>query len=185
MKLYLLLLGAETPGRNIEQHDFFFGIADSLKDLVTEVKSFWPDAGNSLHIDGWREVTKVDNCAIRVVLKNDEVPVSLKKLFFLNLGGYTSGILEEQHYTVLTVQESRMLAIQAARKSVFFKTNSLKGVATAHIDEKYGVDVDNIYQIEELLLPAFKEKYRLAISEGAELREDEIHLGYFKLDKLK
>jgi hypothetical protein len=31
MKLYLLLLGAEAPGRSIQQHDYFFGIADSLK----------------------------------------------------------------------------------------------------------------------------------------------------------
>ncbi|WPU91542.1 DUF1543 domain-containing protein [Mucilaginibacter sabulilitoris] len=184
MKLYLILLGAEAPGRNVEQHDYFFGIADSLKDLVPEVKSFWPEAGNSLHIDGWREVTSVDNWAIRVVPQNDERPVSANKLFFLNLGGYTGGKLEEQHDTVLTVQGNRALAIQAARESSFFKTNSLKGTATAHIDEKYGVDVDNIYRIEELPSPVFKEKYRLVISEGAALPADKIHLGYFKLDKI-
>lgn len=185
MKLYLLLLGAEVPGRNIEQHDYFFGIADRLADLVPAVKSFWPEASNSLHIDGWREVTKVDSYAIRVVPRHDEAPMAVKKLFFLNLGGYTSGELEEQHYTLLTVQDNRTLAIQAAKKSIFFKTNSLKGIATSHIDEKYGVDVDNIYQIDDLLLPVFKEKYRITISDGTELPENEIHLGYFKLDKIK
>ncbi|MBB6107718.1 protein of unknown function [Mucilaginibacter lappiensis] len=185
MKLYLLLLGAEAPGRNIEQHDYFFGIADHLAELVPAVKTFWPEAGNSLHIDGWREVTKVDNSSIRVELQSDEAPIALKKLFFLNLGGYTSGKLEEQHYTLLTVQENRTKAIQAAKTSVFFKTNSLKGIATSHIDEKYGVDVDNIYQIEDLLLPVFKEKYRIVISDDTELSGDEIHLGYFKLDKIK
>jgi len=185
MKLYLLLLGAEVPARNVEQHDYFFGIAGSLKELVPEIRAFWSGASNSLHIDGWREVSKVDDWEIRVVLQNDNAPVSSKKLFFINLGGYTSGKLEEQHYTILTVQDNRALAIQAAKKNVFFKTNSLKGIAAAHIDEKYGIDIDSVNQIEELLSPVFKEKYRLVISEGAELPEDEIHLGYFKLDKLK
>jgi len=185
MKLYLLLLGAEVPGRNVEQHDYFFGIAGSLKELVPEIRAFWPGAGNSLHIDGWREVCKVDNWEIRVVLQNDNAPVSSKKLFFINLGGYTRGKLEEQHYTILIVQDNRALAIQAAKKNIFFKTNSLKGIATAHVDEKYGIDIDSVDQIEELLSPVFKEKYRLVISEGSELQEDEIQLGYFKLDKLK
>jgi len=185
MRLYLILLGAETPGRLVEQHDYFFGIADNLADLVPELKAFWPEAGSTLHIDGWREVTKVDDCAIRVVPLPAEIPASAKKLFFLNLGGYTSGKLEEQHYIVLTVQESRALAISNAKSNLFFKTNSLKGIATSHIDEKYGVDVDGIHRVEDLLKPVFKEKYRIVIEDGADLPEDEIHLGYFKLDSIK
>jgi len=85
MKLYLLLLGAEVPGRSIEQHDYFFGIADNLKDLVEEVRAFWPEAGNSLHIDGWREMTRIDNYAITVVQHTDETPPSANKLFFFKL----------------------------------------------------------------------------------------------------
>lgn len=185
MKLFLLLLGAEAPGRVVEQHDYFFGVADNLKDLVPEIGAFWPEAGNSLHIDGWREVSKVDNFAVQVVPQSGDAPSSANKLFFLNLGGYTSGKLEEQHYIVLTVQDSRALAVQSAKKSVFFKTNSLKGIATAHIDEKYGVDVDSVHQVEELLSPTIKAKYQIVIADGANLPEDEIHLGYFKLDKIK
>jgi len=185
MKLFLLLLGAEAPGRVVEQHDYFFGIVDNLKDLVLEIRSFWPEAGNTLHINGWREVTMVDNFSVQVVPQSDDAPPSANKLFFLNLGGYTSGKLEEQHYIVLTVQDSRALAVQAAKKNLFFKTNSLKGIATAHIDEKYGVDIDSIHQVEELLSPTIKAKYRIVIADGPNLPEDEIHLGYFKLDKIK
>jgi hypothetical protein len=185
MKLYLLLLGAEAPGRVVEQHDYFFGIAESLPGLLTEVRAFWPESGDSLHIDGWREVTKVDDFAVRVVPSNDESPASINKLFFLNLGGYTRGKLEEQHYTILTVQNSRLAAIQSAKKSLFFKTNSLKGIATAHIDEKYGVDVDSVHHIEDLISPALKAQYRIVFGDGTGMPEDEIHLGYFKLDRLK
>lgn len=185
MKLYLLLLGAEVPGRVVEQHDYFFGIAENLLDLVPEVREFWPEAGSSLHIDGWREVTKVDDFTVQVLPLHDDNPASVKKLFFLNLGGYTSGKLEEQHYTVLTVQHSRLDAIQSAKKSLFFKTSSLKGIATAHIDEKYGIDVDSVHHIEDLISPALKSQYRIVFGDGKDMPEDEIHLGYFKLDKLK
>ena len=185
MKLYLLLLGAEAPGRVVEQHDYFFGIAENLAALVPEVKAFWPEAGASLHLDGWREVTRVDGCGVRVVSHSDGNPASHLKLFFLNLGDYTTGILEEQHYTLLTLQENRLKAVQAAKNKLFFQTNSLKGIATAHIDEKYGVDVDNVHHIEDLLSPELKAKYRIVFEEGTNLPEDKIHLGFFKLDKIK
>ncbi|MCX2474784.1 DUF1543 domain-containing protein [Pedobacter sp. MC2016-05] len=182
-KLYMLLLGSKAPKRNVEQHDYFFGIATSLKELVPEIKAFWPEAGNSIHIDGWREVNQVDGFRIEVkprTAKNSSTP---HKLFFINLGGYQSGKLEEQHYIVLGVQDDRASAIQDAKKTVFFKTNSVKG-ANSHIDEKYGIDIDDIYRVEDILSPQHKEKYHIEIIPDATLPDDEIHLGYFKLDKI-
>ena len=201
-KLFMLLLGSKAPKRNVEQHDYFFGIANSLKELVPQIKAFWPEAGNSIHIDGWREVNRVDDYEIRVVLKSNGaagvtddadltidadstrefIPVA-KKLFFINLGGYQANKLEEQHYVILTVQDDRAQAVQSSKKTVFFKTNSIKG-ANSHIDEKYGIDVDDIYRIEEILDESQKELYSIVITPSSALPEDEIHLGYFKLDKL-
>lgn len=183
LKLFMLLLGSKAPARNVEQHDYFFGIARSLKELVPEIKAFWPEAGNSIHVDGWREVNTVNGYQINVQLKEDITDPSLNKLFFINLGGYQSGILEEQHYIILTVQENRAIAVNEAKKTAFFKSNSIKG-ARSHIDEKYGIDVDDIYQIEDILSPLQKDNYQLVITPSAGLPEDEIHLGYFKLDKL-
>lgn len=179
----MLLLGSKAPKRNIEQHDFFFGIATSLKELVPEIKAFWPEAGNSIHLDGWREVKTVDGFQIIVQPKEEATDPSQRKLFFINLGGYQANKLEEQHYIVLTVQDDRALAIQDAKKTAFFKANSIKG-ANSHIDEKYGIDVDDIYRIEDILSPAYKEKYHIMITPADGLVEDKIHLGYFKLDKL-
>ncbi|MDO7744990.1 MAG: DUF1543 domain-containing protein [Pedobacter sp.] len=190
-KLFMLLLGSKAPKRNVEQHDYFFGIANSLKELVPQIKAFWPEAGNSIHIDGWREVNRVDDYEISVMLKSNEgagvttdgfTPVD-KKLFFINLGGYQANKLEEQHYVILTVQDDRSQAVQSSKKTVFFKTNSIKG-ANSHIDEKYGIDVDDIYRIEEILDESQKELYKIVITPSSALPEDEIHLGYFKLDKL-
>lgn len=183
-KLYLVLLGSKAARRNVEQHDYFFGIGSSLKDLVPQMKAFWPEAGASLHVDGWREVTAVDGYSVEVKEKNNGSATSGPQLFFINLGGYLSGKLIEQHHIILSVKDNRAMAIQDAKKTVFYKTNSIKG-ANSHIDEKYGVDVDDIYKIEEILDPALKSKFVIEITPAEGLEEDIIELGYFKLDKLK
>ena len=115
-KLFLLLLGSKAPGRNVEKHDYFFGIANNLKELIPAVKIFWPEAGNTIHLDGGREVNNVERYAIKVVLKEKTSEPSIKKLFFINLGGYQTGKLEEQHYTLLTVQEDRGAGCSARQK---------------------------------------------------------------------
>ena len=178
----MLLLGSKAPQRNVEQHDYFFGIASRIGELVPEIKAFWPEAGNSIHVDGWREINQVDGYQISVAARSED-HIAAKKLFFINLGGYQATKLEEQHYIVLTVQDDRATATQHAKKTIFFKSNSIKG-ARSHIDEKYGIDVDDIYQIEDILAPVFKERYHILIEPIDQLQEDEIHLGYFKLDKL-
>jgi len=182
-KLYMLLLGSKAPKRNVEQHDYFFGIANSLKELVPKIKAFWPEAGNSIHVDGWREVNYVNGYQVKVVEKSENTVISDRKLFFINLGGYQSGKLEEQHYIVLSVHDNRANAVSDAKKTVFFKTTSIKG-ANSHVDEKYGIDVDDIYRIEDILDPQQKEKYHILIEQAPDIPEDEVHLGYFKLDKL-
>lgn len=183
LKLFMVLLGSKAPKRNVEQHDYFFGIGTSIKELVPEMKAFWPEAGASLHIDGWREVTNVDGHAITVISRLDTLKDTQQKLFFINLGGYQSNKLSEQHYTVLTVQIDRAVAVQESKKTIFYKTNTLKG-ANSHIDEKYGIDVDDIYKVEEILSSSFKEKYHIQIEPAPGLPEDEIILGYFRIDKL-
>ncbi len=184
-KLFMVLLGSKAKQRNVEQHDYFFGIAHSLKELVPQMKAFWPEAGASLHVDGWREVSVVDGYAISIVPKEEysKTNGNTYKLFFINLGGYQSDKLEEQHYTVLTVQRDRVKAIQESKKTIFFKTNSIKG-ANSHIDEKYGIDVDEVYKIEEILTSQLKKLYHIQITHGVDLQEDRVHLGYFKLDKI-
>lgn len=183
-KLFMVLLGSKAPERNVEQHDYFFGIAGSLAELVPQLKAFWPEAGSSLHIDGWREVNLVDGYQITVTEKTQNPVNSINKLFFINLGGYQRGKLEEQHYTVLCVKPDKAQAIQDSKKTIFFKSNTIKG-ANSHIDEKYGIDVDDVYRLEDILNTDLKARYHIQISPaGDDVTEDHVHLGYFKLDKI-
>ena len=69
LKLYMVLLGANPKGRVVEQHDYFFRIANNLKDLVPAIRQSWPEAKNTIHVDGWREVTTVNGFTIKVVQK--------------------------------------------------------------------------------------------------------------------
>src|SRR4051812_36609349 len=112
LKLYMLLLGSKAPGRHVEQHDFFFGVATDLKELVPDIKKFWRGAAANIHIDGWREVNHVDGYQIKVMLKDNATTTYAEKLFFINLGGYVSGRLEEQHHVILSVNKDRAQAIQ-------------------------------------------------------------------------
>ena len=178
-KLYMLLIGASPPERNIEQHDVFFGIGDSIKDLVAEVEAFWP-GNNKLHFDAWREVTSVNGYKVEVVLKNESNQNSPFKLFFINLGGYKQNEFEEFHYKMIIAATDKAAAVSISKQTAFFKHTGFKG-ATAHVDDKFGVDVDDIYEITDILPPAAKEKYSILVTPRDSLAEDEMNLGYFKL----
>lgn len=182
----MVLLGSKAEGRNVEQHDFFFGVASSLAELVPQLYAFWPEAGKSLHIDGWREVTAVEGYKVDVYLKMGDEPSPEQRLFFINLGGYTAGRLEEQHYTLLSVCVDKAEATQQAKKAAFFKQASVVGVkgANAHIDEKYGIDVDEIHRIEDIWHPQLVQNYGIRLMKSENLAADKIHLGYFRLDRL-
>jgi hypothetical protein len=39
--LFSILLGCKPKGRNVEQHDVFFGVANQLDDLSDTIKEFW------------------------------------------------------------------------------------------------------------------------------------------------
>lgn len=179
------MLGCRPPGRHIEQHDIFFAIGESLKQIVPEIKKFWPEAKNKIHIDAWREITNVEGYQVNIVEKQFEIrPPSKHKLFFVNLGGYQANKFEEQHYVVLTVKGDKSLAFKQAKQTLFYQTNHIPG-GTSHIDDRYGIDVDDLYEIEDILPAEQKEKYSISIVATEGLAEDELHLGYLKLSLLK
>ena len=69
MKLFMLLLGCKPGRRNTEQHDIFFGIAETLRDLVPSIIEVWPEAKGKIHIDAWREVNYVAQYEVKVLIK--------------------------------------------------------------------------------------------------------------------
>jgi hypothetical protein len=185
-KLFMVLLGCRPKGRYTEQHDVFFAIGQTVKDLVPEIIASWPEAKGVIHIDAWREVTSIGEYKIEVQPYNLQQAVSNEmkpKIFFINLGGYRRNEFDEFHYKMLVVGLNKNSAIQQAKETAFYKHTGFKG-APGHIDDKYGIDVDDLYEIKDILPLAATKKYSITISPSTEVKEDEIHLGYFKLDKL-
>ena len=178
--LFMLLLGGKPKGRHTEQHDVFFGIGSTLSDLLPQINAFWPDV--KLHIDAWRQVTSVDGHGVTIHRRAPDAMSSSdgSRLFFINLGGYQKNKFEEQHYFVLTVQPDKAAAIAASKTTDFFKTDHF----STHVDDKYGIDVDDLFQIEELLTEDEKDLYQIVITAGEPVSPDIFHLGYTKLSML-
>ena len=179
-KLFMLLIGATPPGRHTEQHDVFFGIGESIRDILPQVLAFWPEAKKGLHLDAWREVTLVNGFRVEVI--DQPGHTSNTQLFFINLGGYKPGEFEEFHYKIIVAEPGKGEAVSLAKQTAFYRHTGFKG-ANAHIDDKFGVDVDDIFAIRDILPPGTKERYSLQIEPAfPHAKEDPIHLCYFKLD---
>lgn len=186
--LYMLLVGCKPSGRHTEQHDVLFAVGGSLSDLIPSIQQFWPEARGKVHIDAWREVRSVDGYAVKVQPRPanpatpDPAPGS-PRLYFINLGGYKQGEFEEFHYKIVVAATDKGVAIKKAKETAFYKHTGFKG-ATSHIDDKYGIDVDDIYELADVLAPDIKQQYTITLEPATHLPEDPMHLGYVQLSKL-
>lgn len=183
MKLFYIILGATPKGRNIEQHDVFFGIAENLKDLVPDMKDFWKEAEGKIHLDCHQEVKFADGYEVKIVEKTDRT--SEDQLYFLNLGGYKKGFFEEFHEQHLMVGKSMGEIIKRAKATEFYETMGFEG-AVSHVDDKHGVDIDDIFNVNDILPEKMKEKYSIILTKSdAEDQKNPMGLGYLKIDKIQ
>ena len=176
----MVVTGCRPKGRNIEQHDIFFGIGTRLKDLIPAIKRSWGDG--TVHIDSWREVCFVNGYKVLIAPKGTTpspgIDDTARKLYFINLGGYKPDDMEEYHYKIVVAAADKGEAVRMSKQTAFYIHTGFKG-ATSHVDDKYGIDVDDTYEIEDLLSEQDKAMYciNLAPGEGT----DELHIGYLKL----
>jgi len=184
--LFMVLLGCKPTGRFTEQHDIYFDIGTDLKSLVPHIRDYWPEGGEKLHIDAWRQVTQVDSFRVDVILRSaTDNTTTGQRLFFINLGGYKPDEFDEFHYKMIIAAPDKGVAVRKAKESAFYRHTGFTG-AESHIDDKYGVDVDDIYDIQDILPEAVKASHCLRLTDTAGSdREDPIRLGYFQLHKLE
>ncbi|MGY3055035.1 hypothetical protein ACVWYG_003246 [Pedobacter sp. UYEF25] len=181
-KLYMMMLGCTPKGRLTEQHDVFFGIAESLIQLVSSMHAFWPEANGKIHIDAWQQVTTVDGYDVKVVAATEEV-INETQLFFINLGGYIKNVFDEAHFKMLLAAPTKADAIKQAKETNFYKNVGFSG-AVSHIDDKHGVDIDDIFEINDVLSKEIKSKFKLKITANNGAARDQMHLGYLPLKNL-
>lgn len=198
LTLFMVQLGARPKGRLIEQHDIFFGVANQISELIEDINQHWPEVKNKWHIDAYRAISKVDNYAIRLVESsseteraNDVESSNDLKLFFINLGGYQRGSFEEFHYKLLIVAATQADAIKQAKQSEFCKAFTYKDKespfnAASHIDDKFEVDIDDIYNVNDLI-PNVRLLIKPINNERHELvhADDKEYVGYLSIKNLK
>jgi Domain of Unknown Function (DUF1543) len=184
-RLFMVLVGCRPKGRHTEQHDVFFGIAESITDLKPAMNKFWPGSGG-LHIDAWREVTQVDDFKISIAPKDSisatDTPL---QLYFINLGGYVEHEFDELHHKLLVVAPTMSAAIKVAKQTAFFKqkcTTTLAGAA--HIDDKFGFAIDEVLKVNSILPLDQQQHFELSITESVGGLQDAVQLGYLKFSKL-
>lgn len=184
------MLGCKPEGHHTEQHDIVFAIAENFINTETQAKAFaqkvWPSV-KKIHIDAYREVQNVEGYRINLVPRRKKKRGD-KQLFFINLGGYKPGVFEEFHYKILVVATNMGEAKRMAKDSSF----CLQHPATSssnhpHVDDEYGIDVDDVYKVDDILPEHLKKKYMISISNVpfTDLKQDPISNGYQLYEKLK
>ncbi|WP_440453389.1 DUF1543 domain-containing protein [Psychrobacter sp. ASPA161_9] len=193
LTLFMIQLGARPKGRVIEQHDIFFGVANQVSELIADINSHWPEVKNKWHIDSYRAISKVDNYSIKLVESNNQVEsANGLKLFFINLGGYQQGSFEEFHHKLLIVAVTQADAIKQAKQSQFYKQFNYKDKdspfnAASHIDDKFEVDIDDIYNVNDLIsnVQILIEHIDNDSHELANADDDKEYVGYLSIKNLR
>ena len=190
LTLYMVQLGGRPKGRLIEQHDIFFGAASQVSDLIADINEHWPEVKNKWHIDSYRAITKVGSYAIKLIEPSQQLKAADLKLFFINLGGYQQGSFEEFHYKLLIVAPNQADAIKQAKKSDFYKQFTLKDEtspfnAASHIDDKFAVDIDDIYNVNDLISNVQLSIEPISDTDELNAKADKEYVGYLSIKNLK
>ena len=142
--LYMVLLGGNHPMAKIEVHDVVFINCDDIHRSHDKLRELWFGDKNRVHIDSWMAVYGVDG--YRVDLSSDPIRSDGQRLFFVNLGGYITEQLGEEHRYLLIVAENEEHAKQRAKQTVSDIWNKPHKDNLFEIDDCLTIDkVDGLY----------------------------------------
>ena len=115
MNLYLVVLGGRMRGGHVEMHDVRWVLGQTIESTISQLKSEWIGSQRGLHVDSYKLIRFVNGYEITLV-KTEQVAVNdINKLWFVNLGGYKTGEMLEQHHLELVVAPSAQIAKRNAR----------------------------------------------------------------------
>ena len=150
-KLFLVVLGGRTKMSNIELHDVRWVIGKSIQDTFKDLRNQWFGDLKGLHIDSYIKINYIDGYLINIKKKNSNYKNQISSqinqdtnkdiLWFVNLGGYNSNNLAEQHQFGLVVAKT---SFEAKRKA---KNEWLKNSLLKHKDDLSCLK--NIKEIDE------------------------------------
>lgn len=106
MKLFAICVGGEHPRSNIEIHDIRFVVAETLEASFPMLRRTWWGRPATLHIDGYVLLDQADGWQVDL-LRGSPDEAGRRRLWFVNVGGYTPGLFGEQHNYLFLAGEDR------------------------------------------------------------------------------
>jgi hypothetical protein len=130
-RLYMFYVGGNAGRSNIEVHDVQFAAISQIEDAYPALREAWFGDPDKLHLDGYMRVSWADGYDVQI---STEPCTSGQKLFFVNMGGYSSDTLAELHEFALFVAPSADRAKAKAKRVL------LGGAYIPHKDNLKEVD---------------------------------------------
>ena len=122
--LYLVVLGGRAEKANIEVHDVRWVVGSKIEDTLDTLRKDWFGSSKGLHIDSYKKIQYIDGHKIN--LKNVEKQKigkkelikknnSKKYLWFVNIGGYNSTSMMEEHEFGIVIASNKLEAKNIAK----------------------------------------------------------------------
>ena len=102
--LYLVVLGGRANKANIELHDVRWVVGSKIEDTYATLRKDWFGSPKGLHIDSYKKIKYIDGFKINLRnYENDKINKKQlvnktnhqKNLWFVNIGGYVPGSMQE------------------------------------------------------------------------------------------
>lgn len=125
--LFLVVLGGKNKSSNVELHDVRWVSGRYIEETFSQLRKEWFGEINGLHIDSYMKINFIDGYLIKLKQKNnlaEEDSNNINKnnrkinyLWFVNLGGYNSSKMSEEHEFGLVVAKSSKEAKEKAKEN--------------------------------------------------------------------
>ena len=135
MELYVFYVGGNAGQSNIEVQDVQFVAAEKPEDAWPALRAAWFGDKDKIHIDGYGKLRWADGYRISL---SDKPVEQTPKLFFVNVGGYSTKTLAELHEFDFFVAENPGQAKEKAVASLLV--------------ESYQQHKDNLKDVDDCLL---------------------------------
>ena len=155
--LYLVVLGGRAKKANIELHDVRWVVGSKIEDTFDTLRKAWFGSSKGLHIDSYKKIQYIDGHKInlknvekykigkKLVAKKNNAK---KKLWFVNIGGYSPTSMLEKHEFGLVVASNKLEAKNIA------KSKWLIGCKKKHKDDLASLEMlisfDDCEQIKKI-----------------------------------
>lgn len=174
-KLFVVYIGGRTTQSLIELHDMRFVVANSIEETFDALKKSWWGVPESLHLDCWGALESADGYKIEVVA--DPVETS-KKLYFVNLGAYSTQEFTEIHRNLFLVADSEA---EAKKRAVA----SIRDFEQGHKDHMY--ELDSAICLNQIISGQLDGEQAVYLKLSPEMNSPKFrfHFGYIPIGKGK